>query len=481
MYHEHPIKILKYSAKNIWLLIFPLLRGIKSFRLSSDFFYNWVRGAWFDILIVGLIVIFGMLRWRCSEITIGDSSITHINGLFFKVKTVIPYRNISSLTFERPFYLSPFRAVKFRCDTSSGIFSSADMKLTINERLCSVIRENMPDISGRNSSDAAPESTALSVILFSMFFSSGLSGAVYMAAFFFKGGDIARKIIGEYLKRISVGTEKVAGSHLLKISDAAFGIGVFFIGAWLISFIINIQRYARFKVAMDDKCLKLSYGAITRRDYRIMSAHINYTDLRQNLIMKLFRAITVHISCSGYGDGRRSLPVLLPVKSEKNMSRELEAMDVPDRAGSEFRPKGIRNLWQYIWMPVLPAVLSFPIHRIVSGFVPELYELTLFCAIMAEVPAVWFTAVKIGAFITSGISLYDDKIMVRCNKWTTFHTVIADRRKLIQFELEQTLFQKRRKACSVSFWFEGEKHKKYKVKGISVKNAESIAMLLDYD
>lgn len=480
MYHEHPIKILKYSSKNIWLLIFPLFRNIKNFHISSDFFYNWIRGAWFDILIVGLIVIFGMLKWHFSEIIIGDNSIIHTNGLFIKVKTVIPYRNISSLTFERPFYLTPFRAIRFRCDTSSGIFNSADMKLTINERVYSSICKQIPNIKCNDHSNGLPKPTAISIILFSMFFSSGLSGAIYMAAFFFKGGDIARKIISEYLKKISAGTEMITGSHLIKISNAAFGIGIFFIGAWFISFIINIQRYSRYNVNMDDKCLKLSYGVITRRDYHITSVHINYTDLRQNLIMKLFRAITVHISCSGYGSGR-NLPVLLPVKKEKKMSRELEAMGILSGASSEFCPKGIKNLWQYTWMPVLCALLSFPLHKIISGFIPELYELTLFAAIMAEVPSIWFIAVKIGAFITSGISLYDDKIMVRCNKLNTFHTVIADRRKLIQFEIEQTIFQRRRKACSIIFYFEGEKHKRYKVKGISVKDANDISLLLDYD
>ena len=29
VYREHPIKILRYSAKNLWLLIFPLLRSLR--------------------------------------------------------------------------------------------------------------------------------------------------------------------------------------------------------------------------------------------------------------------------------------------------------------------------------------------------------------------------------------------------------------------------------------------------------------------
>ena len=146
MYHEHPIKILRYSSKNIWLLVFPLLRNIRNFRIGSDYIYGWLRGAWFDIMIIGLIIIFGMIRWRFSVIELEESGIIHRNGIFFRVRTVIPYANISSITFERPLYLMPFNAVKMRCDTSSGILGTADMKLTVSRKLCGIIGDNVPDV-----------------------------------------------------------------------------------------------------------------------------------------------------------------------------------------------------------------------------------------------------------------------------------------------------------------------------------------------
>ena len=69
--------------------------------------------------------------------------------------------------------------------------------------------------------------------------------------------------------------------------------------------------------------------------------------------------------------------------------------------------------------------------------------------------------------------------MVRCCKWTGFHTIIAERKKLVKLELEQTVFQRIGKRCSVSLWFEGEEHIKYKVKAFDEKNAVKIAELLD--
>ena len=55
MLHEHPIKILRYTAKNLWLLIFPLLRSAHFFPFSAKEVAAWLHGAWFDLLICVLI------------------------------------------------------------------------------------------------------------------------------------------------------------------------------------------------------------------------------------------------------------------------------------------------------------------------------------------------------------------------------------------------------------------------------------------
>ena len=41
VYREHPIKILRYSAKNLWLLIFPLLRSLRFYPFSLQKLIDW--------------------------------------------------------------------------------------------------------------------------------------------------------------------------------------------------------------------------------------------------------------------------------------------------------------------------------------------------------------------------------------------------------------------------------------------------------
>lgn len=480
IFHEHPIRILRYSVKNIWLLIFPLLRGLRVFWLDKDWFYNWIRGAWWDILVICVIILFGYVRWNCSAVRITDSALIHDEGIIFRICRTIPYTSISSSTAERPFYLKPFSAVKLRCDTSAGAFNSADMKIMVTENTYAEISKHLPRVKKRNKLEDMPKPTVLSVVLFSIFFSSGFTGTVYIATLFFQGGNIARDIISTSINRITSETSRLSDKMLLKVPDAALGIATLFVASWLISFLINVIRYSRFDVKGDERTLYTSYGMLTKREHRIAVSQINYTDIRQNLIMKIFRAVAVHISCSGYGAGRSTLPVLLPVRKEKDLGRELEGVGVFTGVKNEFRPK-LTGLWHYIWQPAIISGALIPLYFISVHYFRGLSDLLLFMTVMFEIPAVWFVIVKTAAFFTSGIAVYDDKIMVRCCKWSRFHIIIAERRKLVKLELEQTLFQKIGKRCSVSLWFEGEEKKKFKVKSFDELNAKKISELLDHN
>ena len=83
MYHEHPLRILKYSAKNIWLLIFPFIRGLRTYHFSKDFFYTWIQGAWKDILVIGVIILFGLVRWFFSIIDLSEDELIDIGGILY--------------------------------------------------------------------------------------------------------------------------------------------------------------------------------------------------------------------------------------------------------------------------------------------------------------------------------------------------------------------------------------------------------------
>ena len=478
MYHEHPLRIMRYSFKNIWLLIFPLIRGATVIKFDPAGFYAWIQGAWLDIAIIGIILLFGFVQWYFSMIQITESAVIHQNGVFIKVTTTIPIENISAVTSEQLFFLIPLKAMTFRCDTRAGFFKSSDMKLLVTTKVGKELMSHIPKLEKDKSDMDFPEPTVLSVLLFSVFFSSGFSGAVYIATFFFKGGDIAHNLVSEWVAKITETTEKISEKLILRIPQAGIIVGMFFLTTWLLSFIVNLLRYLRFKVSADKKYINISCGITKRKEYRIRTDYINYTNLRQNLIMKICGAVSVNISCSGYENSSRQLPVLLPMRKESNLGNGLEKIGISSRKKLDFRPK-TSAFMTYTFMPCLMIVSVYLLYCLADKYIPQLAELSYFLLVMAEIPLVWLMSVKIASLLKSGITIDGDKIIVRCSEWTSFHTVIAEKKKVVSVEVNQSIFQRiTNKRCHVSIWFTGESKSKFTVKAIDVADAEKICNLL---
>lgn len=478
MYHEHPLRIMRYSMKNIWLLIFPLLRGATVLKFNPAGFYAWISGAWKDVAILGIILMFGFVRWYFSRISITESAVINTSGIFFRLTKSIPVENISVVTSERLFLLVPLKAMIFKCDTRAGFFKSTDMKLLVTAKVGQELMEHIPKPVMQGKKDDFPEPTVLSVLLFSAFFSSGFSGAVYIATFFYKGGDIAHDIVTVWLARITETTEKISEEFIIGIPKTAIVIGTFFLAAWLLSFTVNVLRYSRFRVSANKKYINISCGITNRKEYRIRTEHINYTDLRQNLIMKICGAVSVNINCAGYGSDSNQLPVLLPMRKEDNLGYGLEKIGISNEKKLDFRPKA-SSIMSYIWQPFFLIIAVYVLYDMGCEYLPQLSQLLYFLVIMGEIPLVWLTAVKVAALFRSGITIDGERIIVRCTKMTAFHTVIAENKKAVIVEVRQSLFQRiTNKRCHLRIWFTAESKSGFTVKSLSVSDAEKICNLL---
>lgn len=73
-------------------------------------------------------------------------------------------------------------------------------------------------------------------------------------------------------------------------------------------------------------------GTITRRSFHIVSDKINYIDMRQSMIMKIFRKTSLNISCSGYGNEKTNAGAA-PILNRKQSNRALDILDFGKRIG----------------------------------------------------------------------------------------------------------------------------------------------------
>lgn len=474
MYHEHPLKILKYSAKNIWLLVFPLVRGIWAMKLDVNKLYMWLRGAWFDILVIILIILFGFAKWYFSRITFSESAVIHKKGIIIKSLKIIPYENLSALTREHSYYLRPFRAVRVFTDTCGGIMKTSDMRFLLSYKVCAEFINKIPQSEHESDIVYRYKPKFILIFFFSALFSSSFSGVVYIGAFFFEGGQIAQDIIRTSLDRFTAEASKFL---IMNIPYAVLTVIVIIFGAWLISFITNMIRYSGFFIRRYKHIIRIESGRITPRRFLISQDKINYYYLRQNLLMKIFRVMSVNISCSGYETKKnKNYPVFLPIESGRKIKSDLEnAAGIRYNHKRQYKPK-LSGIWNYIWFAVLIAAVIFPVFRILPRIIPELDEAASFFLIMAEIPAIWFFIVRIAALLTSGVTIDGELIYVRYSKRFDFYTIIGEKSKLVKLDVKQNLFQRYvSHKCTVSFYFHNEISQRHYVKGLKLEQAKEIS------
>ncbi|MBR5514386.1 MAG: PH domain-containing protein [Ruminococcus sp.] len=468
-FREHPLRIMRYSAKNLWLLIFPLLRGISVLKFDLSGIYRWIKGAWLDIAVIGIIIVYGYIQWHFSEISIDENKFCHKKGVIFRKNTVMPFDSVSSAAEEILFFLVPFKAVSIRLDTGAGFYKSADLKLLVKRKCADEIMKCIPDVKKENAVKEIPEPGIASVLLFSVFFSSGFSGAVYIAAFFFKGGDIAKDILSIAFERVTKQAEAIYSQLLSGIPKAAAMVAIFFMGMWFISFIRNLLMYAWFRISTDGEFINVAFGLFRRRKNRIRTEHINYIDLRQNLIMKICSAYTVNISCPGYGYASH-LPVIFPIShGEKTGLFSMKGVET-----MKCRPAWT-SFFSYIGVPFFGIIAVASLYHFSDYLLWDDRGLWKFLAVMFSIPLVWLVLVKTAALFTSGIMLYGDRIVLLTVKGTTFHRVTAKIENVTMVQLNRNIIQRIFHKCTAVIWFTGETSSCYKVKGLWFKDVVKIS------
>ncbi len=321
VYREHPIKILRYSAKNLWLLIFPLLRSLRFYPFSFQNLIDWGAGVWFDLLVALLILGIGTLRWHACIYYFDEVTIRSRSGILLQRVTEIPLERIASTVEEHPFYLRPLRAACLRISTAAGAMPDADMQLTLYLRDLHRLRQNIPVLQNGKSEEAAYHTPAWRTMLFSALFSSSFSGALYIATLFFQGGRITSDLLEQFQAQqlLEDATDR-ASTAFHGVPRIAVTIGIIILALWLISFGRNLLRYGRFKMRFGSEFISVHTGIITRRRYHLRDTAIIFPDLRQNLVMKIFGMVSLHIRCPGYGSRRDTLPVLIPLMRKKALS-----------------------------------------------------------------------------------------------------------------------------------------------------------------
>ncbi len=467
MKRQHPVAILRYTTKNFWLLLIPVIRGFA----TPDFnLQTWLNVAFFNIIIISALFLFAFIRWRFVKYEFRDEKFVFNGGALLKINYEIPYSIISAVSTKRIFWMRPAKAVSVYIDSESRAAlnrrNDADVYIIIHS-------SELPQIFGvilqkNQSVKMTYKSSKWNLFIFSILFSSTLSGLVFIGTFFIQGSKVlGEQLESRFLTAITDVTE-IAGKVISGVTPFAVGILALIFMGWLYSFITNLLRHLNFNIMRTGRNITIENGFFTRWKYYINTEKINYADIRQNLLMKVFSVMSVHVSCSGYGKAKNEIPVFVPVTTKKRVIGSMQMLLPKFRLKDVSIKPQFKFLLRFIGPPVF-LILAVIASSFVSVWIfPEWYDVIIFAFIMFEIPSVYLLIVKIIAFLTSGTNCCDDIITLKYCNFYQFHQIIVPKHRIALINVRQNIFQRMNKSCDLIIYTNAESPKKHRVKGLAL-------------
>lgn len=455
---QHPVRIIAYTTKYFWLLSIPLIRGLISLQFD---FRTWLEGAWLDISVVALILIFAFFRWYGIVFEFGQGSLFIRKGIFYKQAFELKYANISCVSVEKTFLLFPFNAAVISIDTNTGSKKNADIKLTVSQKILEACLSPLKKYAEDKTLKFTYYPKKRHLLFFSLVFSDTLSGVILISTLINQGGQI----VGRKLELIFMDTFNTFAQKItFGLPPAAVALSAVIFGGWVLSFTLNLLRHWSFSAGRQGKNLVINSGFITRRTYFLNARHINYADFRQNLLTIVFKLSSVHVHCSGYGKGKRAIAVLIPLttRSEAYGSLRMLLPSLP-MPHTSVRPT-VGQIRRYIFLPVI-IILAIPLAALsVLILFPSWIDMVVFASVMLEIPAVWLLIVKLTSDFTTGIGISDSFFTLKYCHFYQFHTVLVPVDKICLVEIRQSIFQRSSNNCNLKIFTNAEKTKFHIVK-----------------
>ena len=460
---QHPIKILGYTTRSFWLILIPLTRDLVASRYDIA---SWLYGSWLSILTISVIFLYAFFRWYLITYRIDDDCIVCRSGMFGLFETKLYFCTVTSVSSAQSIINRLFRASRvYLCCSGKG--SRAALRLTMKRsdmvRLFSLLgldenRQGGPLFCFK------PKRSHL--VIFSLLFSSSLSGLILIATFLLQSG----KLIGARLERdIKLGlielsdNAKTLADNLSEISVAAV---VCFFSLFSISFIANLIRHASFTVTRKNGRLFITSGLVTRRFHILKSRAIIYSDAQQNLLMKLFGICSVRIFCAGYGIKNRELNVLVPITTLGRVRSSLRLL-FPQHLSVSPSVRAIRrNFFSYVWLPLSAEtiiLLSGTLLVSLSLFVEGAVRLLV---IFSQIPVIWLFAAKLVSLFKTAIGYKDGMLRLDVCRLYRFHRVTIHASNISCVTIKQSPFQRGKNRCNLRLYAKAPSRRSFLVKNI---------------
>lgn len=474
-FRQHPVKIIKYTAKYMWLLLIPLAKKLIATHFDIT---SWIEANWFDLMILSAIVVFAFVRWITVYFELGEDRIIAHTGFLGMTRTVVYFEDIASLSLCQGPVSFWLHSCTVYIDTDAKCVQSTDIRIDLTKSKAMEIYHIVS-----HKATAQPgfvyKAHKKQLLIFSLLFSSAISGAVVLLTVLYQAYRITDD---EFNKRL---LDEV-NNQMQLIENS--GIWIYFLAGgcaiamiFVVSFVSNLLRHWDFTCKRGKDHLRIRSGKGARRHHLLRRRFINYLDFTQSFLMRMFNICSVEVSCTGYGKRYKEISALIPITTSKDavMSARLIAPEFtlckPQvRTGKACIPG-------FVILPALSVLIPVAVGTLMQELFPARSTQILFIEIMAALPLVWMTIVKVEAAVSTSLGFSGNNVTLSYCRWYTFHKISLKKDRITKVTIRRNPFARLFGTCTVVFYTTGEASRRHLVGGVNYKRTLNILRANGYD
>lgn len=457
MYRTHPLSILIFLYRFLFLLILPLLRGF--FTALSGNLQEWFSGVWIDVLLVIALVTISTLKWFFFKYYMDKSRIVLTYGIIIRQKIDLPMRTVSTLSTFSSFWLRPFFITKVRVDTAARGRRKADFSFYVRKSEAKkLLHCRYESKQLQNGSACRYRPGTWNLVLLSLFTSNTLPGILLVSTFVSQSGKLLGRELSDFLRHTF---EETASKIAFGLPPIAAAAALFLFIGWFAAFLMNLLQTKNLEMIRTPHTLRISGGVWTKKRYSLYVHEISFVDIRQSLLTRILKLYSVYLDAIGFGKDQQDIAAIIPFSVKSRVLKRV-ALLLPEfiltkrtirpapQAYFKFLliPSGVIA---FIWAATLYCMRLFPVWA----------EIIRFVGLMAIIPACWFFGVRLFDMISSGASKQQDFFTVRYSSGFYLHSVIIPDNKITKVTIRQSILQRFSKKCDVILFTRAEGRRKH--------------------
>ncbi len=355
------------------------------------------------IIVLFLTAVF--LEYRSIGYRESPKRLRASKGFFYLRSSDIPYQSIQSVYIKKNLRPRIFGARQFFIYTAGSFLKKGSYSLFLNRKN---EKQLVSTIFGNSEPLIRYKGGVLRTVIMVMAHSNTLTGLI---------------IIAPMLYRISTQTDQMLKQSFdstvsllefgfaLILPEAIADTAALLIGGWAIAFIVQLFRYAFFRLEIGEKYIKTSRGIFNRVDYLMPISKINAIQIRQSILMQLMNLRSTYVNAVGVKAQKGDLGMLIPADTEKNTNAVLDRItDMPKSDGIKVKP--VRSeFMSFLWLPAF-SVLGDLGAMLALHLLGYFGEVVRFILIVLLVVLVYWVLFRITAYFKSSLTICDKAVRI---------------------------------------------------------------------